>query len=69
MQTQKPTRPLAGPGKFPNSNHTNKKLAVIASQLVGLAEDPRSAAALTTLVHDLQRHTAHATAVRRENAQ
>ncbi|MDR7083775.1 hypothetical protein J2X01_003075 [Arthrobacter ginsengisoli] len=52
-----------------HSNHTNKKLAVIASQLVGLAEDPRSAAALTTLVHDLQRHTAHATAVRRENAQ
>jgi len=43
-----------------HSNHTNKKLAAIASRLVGLAEDPRSAAALTTLVHDLQRHAAHA---------
>ncbi|MFM9432180.1 PAS and ANTAR domain-containing protein [Arthrobacter sp. MP_2.3] len=42
-----------------HSNHTNKKLAAIASQLVGLAEDPRGAGALTTLVHDLQRHAAH----------
>ena len=48
-----------------HSNHTNIKLATIAAQLVGLAEDPRDAAALTTLVNDLQRHTARAPAVRR----
>ena len=48
-----------------HSNHTNKKLAAIASQLVGLAEDARTTAALTAFIHDLQRHTAHATAARR----
>jgi PAS domain S-box-containing protein len=41
------------------SNHTNKKLAAIAFQLVGLAEDSRNAVALTALVHDLQCHIAH----------
>jgi hypothetical protein len=49
------------------SNHTNKKLAAIASQLVGLAEDSRNAAALTALGHDLQRHIGH-TAFGREPA-
>lgn len=49
-----------------HSNYTNIKLAAIASQLVGLAEDPRNAAAFATLVHDLQCHTAHAPAIRRE---
>ncbi|HSN38353.1 MAG TPA: ANTAR domain-containing protein, partial [Arthrobacter sp.] len=48
-----------------HSNHTNKKLATIASQLVGLADDARNAAALTAFIHDLQRHTSHAPAVRR----
>jgi hypothetical protein len=48
-----------------HSNHTNKKLAAIASQLVGLAEDARNAAALTAFIQDLQRHTSHAPAVRR----
>ncbi|WP_160667937.1 PAS and ANTAR domain-containing protein [Pseudarthrobacter sp. ATCC 49987] len=48
-----------------HSNHTNKKLAAIASQLVGLAEEPRNAAVLTAVIHDIQRHTPHATAVRR----
>jgi hypothetical protein len=51
-----------------HSNHTNTKLAAIASQLVGLAENPHNAAALTTFIHDLLRHTPHTTAVRRENA-
>ncbi|WCI09227.1 ANTAR domain-containing protein [Arthrobacter sp. OVS8] len=45
-----------------HSNHTNKKLAALASQLVGLAEDPRNTAALTAFIHDLQHHTVYATA-------
>jgi hypothetical protein len=47
-----------------HSNHTNKKLAAIASHVVGLAEDTSNAASLTAFIHDLQRHTVHATAVR-----
>ncbi|MEC5193174.1 MULTISPECIES: PAS and ANTAR domain-containing protein [unclassified Arthrobacter] len=48
-----------------HSNHTNKKLTVVASQLVGLAEVARNAAALTTFIHDLQRHTTHVSVIGR----
>ena len=51
-----------------HSNHTNTKLAAIASQLVGLAENPRNAAALTVFVHDLRRHTVRAPGVRQGHA-
>lgn len=51
-----------------HSNHTNMKLTVIASQLVGLTDDPLNAGALTTLLQDLQRHSLVPPAVHREKA-
>lgn len=39
------------------SNHANMKPAAVASQLVRLTDDPHAAAALTTLIQDLQRHS------------